>query len=198
MRYRQRFDGGDGPESLNLHDVTYKKEMIEFGPEKELVSVSRYKEMVEDMVQQLADKNPVLKKIKSGEAITEEELNALAALMNQRDPFVTEKLLQRVYNNQHASFLQFIKHILNIEPVHSFQETVTTAFDEFIKGHTTLSNNQLEFMTVLKKYLIDKGSVEKKDLINPPFTQLHPQGILGLFSPKEIEEIVSVLKKLAA
>jgi type I restriction enzyme, R subunit len=198
MRYRQRFDGGDEQESLNLKDVTYKKEMIEFGPENELVSVSRYKEMVESMVQQLADQNPILKKIKSGESITEEELNELAEMMNEKDPFVTEKLLQRVYGNQHAKFLQFIKHILQVELVHSFEETVTLAFDEFIKLHNNLSNNQIEFMTVLKKYLIDKGKIEKKDLINPPFTQLHPQGILGVFSPKEIEEIITVIQRIAA
>lgn len=198
MRYRQRFDGGDEQESLNLKDVTYKKEMIEFGPENELVSVSRYKEMVEAMVQQLADHNPILKKIKAGEAITGQELNELAEMMNEKDPFVTEKLLQRVYGNQHAKFLQFIKHILQVELVHSFEETVTLAFDEFIKLHNNLSNNQIEFMTVLKKYLIDKGKIEKKDLINPPFTQLHPQGILGVFSPKEIEEIITVIQRIAA
>lgn len=49
-------------ESLNLKNVTYKKEMIEFGPENELVSISRYKEMVEAMVQQLASQNPILQK----------------------------------------------------------------------------------------------------------------------------------------
>jgi len=125
-------------------------------------------------------------------------LKELAELMNKRDPFVTEKLLQRVYGNQHAKFLQFIKHILQIDVVHSFEETVIQAFDEFIKQHSNLSNNQLEFMNVLKKYLIDKGKIEKKDLINPPFTQLHPQGILGVFSPKEIDEIISVIQKVAA
>lgn len=198
MRYRQRLDGSDEQESLNLKDVTYKKEMIEFGPENELVSVSRYKEMVEMMVQQLADQNPVLKKIKAGETISETELNELAQIMNARDPFVTEKLLQRVYGNQHAKFLQFIKHILQVEVVHSFEETVTLAFDTFIQAHSNLSNNQIEFMNVLKKYLIDKGKIEKKDLINPPFTQLHPQGILGVFSPKEIDEIIMVIQKIAA
>ena len=198
MRYRQRYDGGDEQESLNLKDVTYKKEMIEFGPENELVSVSRYKEMVEAMVQQLADQNSILKKIKSGEPITEEELNELAQMMNEKDPFVTEKLLQRVYGNQHAKFLQFIKHILQVEVVHSFEETVTLAFNEFVKLHNNLSNNQIEFMTVLKKYMIDKGKIAKKDLINPPFTQLHPQGILGVFSPNEIDEIITIIQGIAA
>jgi type I restriction enzyme, R subunit len=198
MRYRQRFDGGDQQESLNLKDVTYKKEMVKFGPENELVSVSRYKEMVEVMVQQLADRNPILQKIKSGEPISPQELNELAQMMNEKDPFVTEKLLQRVYGNQHAKFLQFIKHILQVEIVHSFEETVTLAFDAFIKMHNYLSKNQIEFMSVLKKYMIDKGKIEKKDLINPPFTQLHPQGILGVFSLKEIDEIIAVIQKIAA
>ncbi|MFT2010953.1 DEAD/DEAH box helicase family protein [Pontibacter sp. 13R65] len=198
MRYRQRLDGGDEQESLNLKDVTYKKEMIVFGPEHEQVSISRYKEMVETMVQQLADQNPILKKIKSGVTISEDELNELAQIMNDKDPFVTERLLQRVYENQHAKFLQFIKHILQIEVIHSFEETVTLAFDEFIYQHSNLSNNQIEFMSVLKRYLIDKGKIEKKDLINPPFTQLHPQGILGVFSPKEIEEIITVIQRVAA
>jgi len=138
------------------------------------------------------------KKSVSDPRIGEEQLHALAQLMNARDPFVTERLLQRVYGNQHAKFLQFIKHILRVEPVRSFEETVTIAFDEFIKLHSTLSNNQIEFMHVLKEYLLDKGKIEKKDLINPPFTQLHPQGILGVFSPKEIEEIISVIQKVAA
>ena len=198
MRFRQRFDGGDEQESLNLKDVTYKKEMIEFGPENELVSVSRYKEMVEVMVQDLADQNPILQKIKQGQNISSEELETLAQMMNEKDPFVTEKLLQRVYGNQHAKFLQFIKHILQVEVIHSFEETVTLAFDSFIKEHNNLSNNQIEFMKVLKKFLIDKGKIEKKDLINPPFTQLHPQGIMGVFSPQEIEEIITIIQRVAA
>ena len=178
--------------------MTYKKEMVEFGPENELVSVSRYKEMVEVMVQQLADQNPILQKIKQGQNISSEELETLAQMMNEKDPFVTEKLLQRAYGNQHAKFLQFIKHILQVEVIHSFEETVTLAFDSFIKEHNNLSNNQIEFMKVLKKFLIDKGKIEKKDLINPPFTQLHPQGIMGVFSPKEIEEIITIIQRVAA
>lgn len=198
MKYRQRFDDGDDQESLNLKDVTYKKEMIEFGPERELVSISRYKEMVEEMVQRLSIQHPVLQKIKEGQSVTEDEIAELARLMNEKDPFVTEKLLQRVYGNHHAKFLQFIKHILQLEELHSFEETVTNAFDEFIRQHTQLTNNQIQFLNVLKKYLIDKGRIEKKDLINPPFTQIHPQGILGVFSPKEIDEIISVIHKVAA
>jgi type I restriction enzyme R subunit len=198
MRYRQGFSGSEEQESLNLKDVTYKKVMIEFGPENEMTSVSRYKEMVEDMVQRLVNRNPILQKIRQGVGVSENEINELAQLMNEKDPFVTEKLLQRVYGNHRAKFLQFIKHILQIEELHSFDETVTVAFDGFIRNHSQLTNSQIEFMNILKKYLIDRGKVEKQDLISPPFTQLHPQGILGIFSPKEVEEIISVIQNIAA
>ncbi len=37
-----------------------------------------------------------------------------------------------------------------------------------------------------------------KDLINAPFTQLHPQGIRGVFKPTEIDEILDMTYKLVA
>ena len=198
MRYRQQFNGSRGQQNLNLTDVTYKKEMVEFGPDREMVSVTRYKEMVEEMIQNLSQQHPILQKIKGGEPISESDVLQLSQIMQAKDPFVTEKLLQRVYSNQHATFLQFIRHILQIEQLHSYEETVTSAFEQFIKTHTRLTNNQIEFMNMLKRYLIDKGHIEKKDLIQSPFTQMHPQGILGLFAPKEIDEIIAVIQTLAA
>lgn len=94
--------------------------------------------------------------------------------------------------------MQFIKHILQIEAIHSIEDTVSISFDNFIKEHTTLSNNQIEFPNLLRKYMVDKGNIEKKDLINLLFTQIHQQGILGVFSSKKIEEILSVINKIAA
>jgi len=198
MRYRQQFGVGGGQQNLNLKDVTYKKEMVEFGPNREMVSVSRYKEMVEEMVQRLAKQHPVLLKVKEGQAVSETEISQLSQLMQAKDPFITERLLQRVYSNQHATFLQFIRHILHIEELHSFEETVSRAFEQFIQMHSNLTSNQIEFMNILKRYVLDKGKIEKKDLIQPPFTQMHPQGILGLFAPKEIDEIITVIQNLAA
>jgi len=38
----------------------------------------------------------------------------------------------------------------------------------------------------------------KKNLIESPFTLLHPEGIRGVFNPKEIEEILIFTDKLIA
>jgi type I restriction enzyme R subunit len=40
--------------------------------------------------------------------------------------------------------------------------------------------------------------VEKRDLINAPFTVIHPQGIRGVFNPAEIDEILALTQRLAA
>jgi type I site-specific restriction endonuclease len=47
-------------------------------------------------------------------------------------------------------------------------------------------------------FIIEREKVEKKDLINAPFTVIHPQGIRGVFSPAEINEILQLTERLAA
>ncbi|MDY0389621.1 MAG: DEAD/DEAH box helicase family protein [Desulfobulbus oligotrophicus] len=187
-----------GPMHLDLQDAIHCKEMVEFGPQHESVSISRYREMVETMIAKLTTRNPILQKIKNGEEVSPGEAAALAELLHAEHPHITEDLLRRVYNIRKAHFIQFIRHILGIEILKSFPETVSETFDQFIRQHTNLSSRQLEFLNLLKGFIIEREKVEKKDLINAPFTVIHPQGIRGVFSPAEINEIVQLTERLAA
>jgi type I restriction enzyme, R subunit len=117
---------------------------------------------------------------------------------HEEHPHITENLLRQVYNNRKARFMQFIRHILGIEVLQSFPDEVSGAFDQFIRTHTTLSSRQLEFLNLLKSFIIERQKVEKKDLINAPFTVIHPQGIRGVFSPAEISEILQLTERLVA
>lgn len=94
--------------------------------------------------------------------------------------------------------MQFIKHILGIEILASFPETVSKAFDDFITAHSYLSSRQLQFMDLLRNFIVEKGELQKRNLIESPFTLIHPQGIRGVFSPVEIEEILVFTEKLTA
>ncbi|WP_438710733.1 type I restriction endonuclease subunit R [Aquimarina muelleri] len=198
IRYRQAFSDGNDFTFLNLRDVTYTKKLIEFGPENEQVSISRYREMVEETVLGMARQDLTLQKLKSGEELTTEEIKKLAQLLNEKDPFVTEQLLRRVYDNKQAKFIQFIKHILGIEHIQSYEKTVSNLFEAFIMEHNNLTSKQIRFLEILKNYALDKGTVTKKDLINPPFTQLHNNGILGVFSPDLINEIIALTERVSA
>ncbi len=197
MKFREAMTG-PGPVHLDLTDELHRKEMVEFGPQHEAASITRYREMVEALIAELTEHNPVLQKIKAGEAVSDEDANALAALLHEEHPHITEELLRQVYRNRKAHFLQFIRHILGIEVLRSFPDEVGAAFDQFIRTHTTLGSRQLEFLNLLRDFIIEREKVEKKDLINAPFTIIHPQGIRGVFSPAEINEILQITERLAA
>lgn len=187
-----------GPAKFDFTDITTKKEFVEFGPQNEAVSIAKYREMVEEKIKELTTTNPILQKIQKGEPITEEEANELATELHEENPHITIDLLRRVYNHRKAQFIQFIRHILGIEILESFPETVAKSFDLFIQNHSYLSGRQLQFLDLLKSFILEKGELQKRNLIESPFTMIHPQGIRGVFSPQEINEILILTEKLLA
>ncbi|MCA9816689.1 MAG: DEAD/DEAH box helicase family protein [Cyanobacteria bacterium HKST-UBA01] len=197
MKFREQ-QTGPGPTYLDLKDEIHRKEMVEFGPQHESVSISRYREMVEAMIAELTEHNPILQRLKNGEEVSPGEADELAELLHAEHPHITEDLLRQVYKNRKARFIQFIRHILGIEVLKSFPETVSEAFEQFIQQHSNLSSRQLEFLSLLKGFIIEREKVEKRDLINAPFTVIHPQGIRGVFGPTEINEILQLTEQLAA
>lgn len=198
IKFREHHFTSDGPTKLNLSDVVKTKEMVEFGPQNEAVSISKYREMVEAKVAELTERNPILQKIKAGEIVTEEESNLLAEELHEEDPHITELLLRKVYKHQKAKFIQFIKHILGIEILESFDEQVGKAVQQFIQEHTQLTTRQIEFLHLMRDYIIERGNIEKRDLIQAPFTIIHPKGVRGIFSPSEIKELLTLTEKFAA
>jgi type I restriction enzyme R subunit len=53
-------------------------------------------------------------------------------------------------------------------------------------------------LTLLKNFIIEREKIEKKDLINAPFTVIHPQGIRGVFSPTEVNDILRLTEQFSA
>lgn len=187
-----------GTAKFNFKDEVYAKEYVEFGPQHEALSIAKYRELVEQTVNQLVSENPILQKLKQGEEITADEAAALAEVLHDEHPHITVDLLRRVYSHRKAQLVQFIKHILGIQQLESFPETVSNAFSDFVKAHSYLSARQLQFLDLLKKFIIEKQELNKRNLIESPFTMLHPEGIRGVFKPSEIEEILKLTEKLLA
>lgn len=145
-----------GPAKFNLKDIVVEKEYVEFGPQHEALSTAKYRELVEQKINELVLANPILQKLKNGLDITDEESKELADELHDEHPHITVDLLRRVYNNRKAEFIQFIRHILGIEVLHSFAETVSTAFDAFIGTHSYLTSRQLQFLDLLQKIWFQK------------------------------------------
>lgn len=187
-----------GTAKFNFKDEVYAKEYVEFGPQHEALSVAKYKELVEQTINQMVLENPILQKLKQGQDISPDEATTLAEILYDEHPHITVDLLRRVYAHRKAQLVQFIKHILGIQTLESFPETVANAFANFVQAHTYLTARQLQFLELLKKYIIEKGQLTKRNLIESPFTMLHPEGIRGVFNLNEINEIINLTEKLLA
>jgi len=186
------------PAKFNFKDLVSEKEFIEFGPQHEALSVAKYRELVEKKINELVSSSSILQKLKQGQEITTDEAEQLAEELHNEHPHITIDLLRKVYNHRKAALVQFIKHILGIEQLETFAETVTKAFDDFIAKHSYLTSRQLQFLDLLKNFVLEKGDVSKRNLIESPFTMLHPEGIRGIFNQKEIDEILSLTEQVLA
>ena len=194
MKYRDPVK--QGQVSLDFQDFTHEKGYIKFGPGHERITVQKYRERVEALIKNLEQKNVVLRKIKMGESITEEELNQLAATLQENDPYPTEENLQKAYEARKVKFLDLIKYIMGVSGLVTFPEKVTTAFDGFIAEHNNLTTKQIQFIQTLQSFIIENGELSKKDLVSEPFTKFHNNGFLGLFDHQLQQEILQLTDRI--
>lgn len=185
-------------DKFNLQDITSEKEYIEFGAQNERVTIKKYREKVEKLVKKLEEENEILQRIKQGEQLDPDDVEELANILLRYEPYPTEKNLQKAYDARQVRFLDLIKYIMGIGDLKTFSEKVTEAFSEFIASHNTLTAKQIQFLQTLQTFIVENGSLEKKDLINEPFTRIHKLGIRGLFKSVEQEEILQFTNNLLA
>ncbi len=196
MRFRQPRAGA--MLQLRLADVTAQRERVVVGPDGRDMPIATYRERVEATVRALLAENPVLQRLQAGEPVTEADVRALAELLRAQDPAIDEDRLRRVYDVRTASFIQLIRHVLGVETLERWSTWVTRRFDEFTAAHTNYTAQQIRFLQTLRTFMLQRGQVAREDLIEPPFTRLHPSGIRGVFATREIDEILQFASRLAA
>ena len=137
MKFRESVIAPLGPAKFNLKDLVHTKEFVEFGPQHEAISTARYRELVEQRIQELTRINPILQKLRDGKEVSETEAEELAEQLHNEHPHITVELLRRVYNHRKAQLAQFIKHILGIEVLESFPKPSQRPSTSFLK-HTVI------------------------------------------------------------
>ncbi len=195
MKYREEGIKPD-QDSLDLKDITNEKEFIKFGPANERVTIQKYREKVAALVKKLEEENEILQKIKNGEDVTHDEVEELADTLAEYEPYPTEENLQKAYDARRVKFVDLVKYIMGIGGLVTFSDKVSEAFAEFIAEHNTFSPNQIQFLIVLRDFIINNGELTKKDLVNEPFTKLNARGFLGVFTPQMQTEILTFTDRI--
>lgn len=196
MRYRQRQRAP--MMGLSLPDLRVMRESVEFDPVHAGIVTTAYRDRIEREVRALVDAHPVMARIASGDEPGEREMRELADVLRGLDPTVTEEVLRDVYDLRAERLLRLLRHVIGLERLPTWPERVTAAFDAFVVSHTTLTTLQRRFLDTLRDVLIEKRRLERRDLVDAPFTRLHPRGISGVFRGAELDAVVALAEGLVA
>jgi type I restriction enzyme R subunit len=142
-----------------------------------------YQERVERHLRENKD-YLVIHKITHNVPISEAELKQLEAFLFKED-IGTKEEYTSTYGEK--SLVDFIRSILGLDI-----EAANKLFAEFLNS-TSLKADQMTFINRIIQFLTVNGSIDKKMLVEPPFTDLHDQGIFGIFGDANAAKIIDIV-----
>jgi type I restriction enzyme R subunit len=114
--------------------------------------------------------------------------------LNQADLFITEDILREVYQQPAANLPDFIRHILGLAKLPTWEEKIKEAFDQFISEHGYMSASQLNFLRGVRAAVLRHAKITYEQLHRPPLSRIGT--VEDMFPPEEIEEIIAFANSL--
>jgi len=128
-------------------------------------------------------------KLKTNKPITEMEISQLEYILFDGETVGTKQDYIDHYGDRPLG--EFIRHIVGLD-MGAAQE----AFAAFIRTGN-LRADQMTFINTIIDYLSKNGIIDKEMLFKPPFTNLHDQGLLGMFDDDAVAmQVVKLIDKV--
>ena len=117
--------------------------------------------------------------------------------LNTDELNLNEDNMLKAFGVRVGSLTDFLKHVLNLEALPSYEQIVRKAFDAFILEHN-YNADQTRFLRTVQNVFLQKRKLEEADLYEAPFTNFGSNAVEKYFSQSEISELIELTKKLAA
>ncbi len=130
------------------------------------IDMKAYRVKVEKALQALFETDPVLRKIRNCEPVTEAELDSLNALVHTRHPDVDLNVLKSFYDTA-APMETILRSVIGMDDA-----AVNQRFAEFVQAYPSLSAKQVQFLGLLKRQIAKTGAIELDSLYEMPFAAL--------------------------
>lgn len=168
---------------------------IEVGPDGERVDKREYVSEWEATVQQEAEADPIISKIKAGESLSEPEEDQLAQRLNQPQRYFNEDNLRRAYRNPGGNLVDFIRAALGMLKLKSREERVEDNFRAWLVVKN-LAPEQAQYLALLKNRGLVKGKVSLDDLFAPPLSILNAANIgIELFGEQGLRNVMDEINQ---
>jgi len=186
---------------LGLDDIIDSRRWVVLRKDSERLYVEEYRKRVEEKIQQIADKHPTIQKLRAGKGVGVEDLikleETLEAELGSDEISLDDENMLKAFGVRVGNFVDFLKHILGIEALPSYETVVHKAFDSFILEHN-YNADQSRFLRVVQSVFLQRRKLEAADLYEEPFSSFGLNAVDRLFSESELEELVSLVQRLAA
>lgn len=199
MKYRR-----DRPSiviELGLDDIIDSRKWVILRKDSQRVYVEEYRKKIEEKILQIAAKHPTIGKLKEGVGVGVEDLvkleETLEAELGTDELSLDDENMLKAFGVRVGSLVDFLKHVLGLEALPSYETVVRKAFDAFILEHN-YNADQSRFLRVVQSVFLQRRELEVADLYEEPFTSFGLNAVDKLFSESELEELVSLVRRLAA
>lgn len=143
-----------------------------------------YKDRVESYIRK--NKHHVtIQKLRTNTPITQDELQALENMLFDDDLVGSKYQCQKEYGEQPLGV--FIRSIVGIDI-----QAANESFSDFIQSGT-LRADQMTFIKNIISFLEKNGTIDKAMLFEPPFTDMHQDGIIGIFVDADAHKVISIV-----
>jgi type I restriction enzyme R subunit len=168
---------------------------IEVGSDGERVDKRDYVTDWETTVNQEAESDPIIAKVKAGDALTEAEEAQLAQRLNQPQRYFNEDNLRRAYRNPGGNLVDFIRAALGMLKIKSREERVDENFRAWLVAKN-LTPEQAQYLALLKNRGLVKGKVSLDDLFAPPLSILNAANIgIELFGEQGLRSVMDEINQ---
>ncbi len=186
---------------LGLDDIIDSRKWVVLKEGSKKVYVEEYRKKIEEKIEKLASEHPTIKKLKAGEEVSTEDLVKLEATLetefNNDEINLDEDNMLKAFGIRVGSFIDFIKHVLNLETLPSFKDIISKSFDSFILEHN-YNADQSRFLRAVQSVFLERRKLELADLYEEPFTNFGSNAVEKLFTLVEIDDIIKLTQSLAS
>ena len=178
MHHRAR--GGSGGIPPKVVDITEDEGLVQYSRRSaslKTVDMKAYEQIIEAELKKHFETSPVLKKIRAGEPVSDEDINTLVSLVLTQNPDVRRGHLEEFFSVTAAPLYLAIRRIVGMDP-----EAVREKFASFVHEHPKLTAKQTRFLSLLQNHVARYGTIEVERLYDAPFTVIDADGPDGVFS----------------